>query len=106
MKRIEMIDSSTSKEEIIKKNTCGKTISDDRNRKVKFVWNVDSQKMLEYCLEVDRQNRRQDPSIEGASFYIGMNLGKLREIYEDYNGLKELSTDALLSHGYYKLEVI
>ena len=72
-----MIDSSTSKEEIIKKNTCGKTISDDRNRKVKFVWNVDPQKMLEYCLEVDRQNRRQEQLCNKLSFLFSVYVTQL-----------------------------
>ena len=90
-------------EEKIKQNTCGKTISDDRNRKVKFVWNVEAQRMLDYCIEADRQNT--DPDIEESSHYIGMNLGDLREIYEDYNGIQELSTQELINNGYYRLEM-
>jgi hypothetical protein len=92
-------------EEIIKKNTCGKTISDDRNRKVKFVWNIKPQRMLEYCIEADRHNWKSDPDIAGSSHYIGMSLGELREIYENYNGLQELSVQELIDNGYYRLEM-
>ena len=92
-------------EEKIKFNTCGKTINDDRNVKVKFVWNVEPQEMLDYCIEADKENMKYDADIEGASHYIGMTLGELREIYENYNGLQEMTTEELLQNGYYRLEI-
>ena len=92
--------------ERVKENTCGKTINDDRNIKAKFVWNIKPQRMLEYCIEVDRHNMTSDPDITGISHYIGMSLGELREIYEDYNGLQELSTEELIDNGYYRLEML
>ena len=92
-------------EERVKHNTCGKTINDDRNIKVKFVWNVEPQEMLDYCIEADKANMKSDPDIKGASHYIGMSLGELREIFEDYNGLQELSTEELISCEYYRLEM-
>ena len=86
-------------------NTCGKTINDDRNVKVKFVWNIEPQEMLDYCIEADEQNMKFDSDIKGATHYIGMSLGELREIYEDYNGLQEMTTEELLQNGYYRLEM-
>ena len=92
--------------ETLKQHTCGKTISEDRNRKVKFVWNIDSQEMLDYCIETDKENIKHDSDIKGASHYIGMSLGELREIFEDYNGLQEMTTEELINNGYYRLEMI
>ena len=86
-------------------NTCGKTINDDRNVKVKFVWNIEPQEMLDYCIEADKQNMKFDSDIKGAPHYIGMSMGELREIYEDYNGLQEMTTEELIQNGYYRLEM-
>ena len=72
------------------------------NNKVKKVWNVSEQRMLEYCISTDKENKIPDPSF----FYVGKTLSYVREVYEQYVGLKSLTDEEQIENGYYKLEIL
>lgn len=73
--------------------------------KVKKVWNVEPQKMLDEIIKIDKQCY-DDPSEQyKPSFYIGKDLDYIREVYEDYNGLESLTEDEQIENGYYRLEI-
>ena len=73
--------------------------------KVRKVWNVEAQKMLEYILEADKSNGMHKEEDYSPTFYIGKDLDYIREVYEDYNGLESLTEEEQIENGYYRLEM-
>ena len=73
--------------------------------KVKKVWNVEPQKMLDYIIEVDRSNGLHKEEDYSPAFYLGKNLDYIREVYKDYNGINSLTESEQLENGYYRLEL-
>ena len=73
--------------------------------KVKKVWNIEPQKMLDYILEVDRSNGMHKSEDYSPTFYVGKSLDYIREVYEDYNGLDSLTEAEQIENGYYRLEI-
>ena len=73
--------------------------------KVKKVWNIAPQKMLDYILEADKSNGLHKEEDYSPTFYIGKDLDYIREIYEDYNGLETLTEAEQIENGYYRLEI-
>ena len=71
---------------------------------VRKVWNIESQKMLDTIIKIDRENSLSAPDY-GASFYVGKSLEYIREVYEQYLGLDSLSDNDLIENEYYKLEI-
>lgn len=72
--------------------------------KVRKVWNIEPQKMLDTIIEIDRENGLSAPDY-GTSFYVGKSLEYIREVYEQYLGLDSLSDNDLIENEYYKLEI-
>ena len=73
--------------------------------KVKKVWNIEPQKMLDDIIAIDKQCH-DDPSEQyKPTFYIGKDLDYIREVYEDYNGLESLTEEEQIENGYYRLEI-
>ena len=73
--------------------------------KVKKVWNIEPQKMLDSIIKIDKQCF-DDPSEQyQPTFYIGKDLDYIREVYEDYNGLDSLTEVEQIENGYYRLEI-
>ena len=73
--------------------------------KVKKVWNIEPQKMLDYILESDKSNGMHNEKDYSPTFYIGKDLVYIREVYEDYNGLETLTEVEQIENGYYRLEI-
>jgi hypothetical protein len=73
--------------------------------KVKKVWNIEPQKMLDYILEADKSNGLHKEGDYSPTFYIGKDLDYIREVYEDYNGLDSLTEAELIENEYYRLEI-
>jgi hypothetical protein len=73
--------------------------------KVKKVWNIEPQKMLDYILESDKSNGMHNEKDYSPTFYIGKDLVYIREVYEDYNGLDSLTEEELIENEYYRLEI-
>ena len=74
--------------------------------KVKKVWNIEPQKMLDSIIKTDKQCF-DDPSEQyQPTFYIGKDLDYIREVYEDYNGLDSLTEVEQIENGYYRLEIL
>lgn len=73
--------------------------------RVRKVWNIEPQVMLDYILEADRSNGLHKEEDYSPTFYIGKDLDYIREIYEDYNGLESLTEEEQIENGYYKLEM-
>ena len=73
--------------------------------KVKKVWNIAPQKMLDYILEADKSNGLHKEEDYSPTFYIGKDLDYIREVYEDYNGLETLTEAEQIENGYYRLEI-
>ena len=73
--------------------------------KVRKVWNIEPQKMLDYILEADRSNGMHKEEGYSPTFYIGKDLDYIREVYEDYNGLDSLTEVEQIENGYYRLEI-
>ena len=73
--------------------------------KVKKVWNIEPQKMLDYILESDKSNGLHKEEDYSPTFYIGKDLDYIREVYEDYNGLESLTEEEQIEYGYYRLEI-
>ena len=71
------------------------------NNKVKKVWNVNPQRMLDYCISTDKANKIPDPSFS----YVGKTLSYVREVYEQYVGLEDLTDEEQIDNGYYRLEL-
>ena len=77
----------------------------EKNLHVQMKWNVEPQKMLDEIIAIDKQSF-DDPSEQyKPTFYIGKDLGYIREVYEDYNGLESLTDAELIENGYYRLEI-
>ena len=72
--------------------------------RVKKVWNIKPQKMLDTIIKIDRENGLATPDY-GASFYVGKSLKYIREVYEQYLGLESLSDNDLIENEYYRLEI-
>tara|TARA_X000001036_G_scaffold27510_2_gene22836 strand:- start:778 stop:1005 length:228 start_codon:yes stop_codon:yes gene_type:complete len=72
---------------------------------VNKVWTKSPQEMLDYILEVDKNDRASNIDIYSPSFYIGKPLSYIREVYEQYLGLESLTEDEQIKNGYYKLEI-
>ena len=72
--------------------------------KVRKVWNIEPQVMLDYILEADRANGRASEEYQ-PTFYINKPLDYIREVYEDYNGLETLTEVEQIENGYYRLEI-
>ena len=73
--------------------------------KVKKVWNIEPQKMLDYILEVDKANGLHKEEDYSPTFYVGKDLEYIREVYENYNGLDSLTEVEQIENGYYRLEM-
>ena len=73
--------------------------------KVKKVWNIEPQKMLDYILEADRSNGLHKEEDYTPAFYVGKDLDFIREVYEDYNGLDSLTEAEQIENEYYRLEI-
>jgi len=73
--------------------------------RVRKVWNIEPQAMLDYILEADRSNGLHKEEDYTPTFYIGKDLDYIREVYEDYNGLDSLTESEQIENGYYKLEM-
>lgn len=73
--------------------------------KVKKVWNIDPQKMLDYILESDKSNGMHNEKDYSPAFYVGKDLDYIREVYEDYNGLGSLTEAEQIENEYYRLEI-
>jgi hypothetical protein len=73
--------------------------------KVRKIWNIEPQKMLDYILEADRSNGMHKAEDYSPTFYIGKDLAYIREVYEDYNGLDSLTEAELIENEYYRLEI-
>ena len=73
--------------------------------RVRKVWNIEPQVMLDYILEADRSNGLHKEEDYTPTFYIGKDLDYIREVYEDYNGLDSLTESEQIENGYYKLEM-
>lgn len=73
--------------------------------RVRKVWNIEPQEMLDYILEADRSNGLHKEEDYSPTFYIGKDLDYIREIYENYNGLESLTEEEQIENGYYKLEM-
>ena len=71
--------------------------------KVRKVWNIEPQVMLDYILEADRANGRASEEYQ-PTFYINKPLDYIREVYEDYNGLEPTEVEQI-ENGYYRLEI-
>ena len=72
---------------------------------VRKVWNVESQKMLDEIIAIDKQSF-DDPSEQyKPTFYIGKDLDYIREVYEQYLGLESLTEVEQIENGYYRLEI-
>ena len=73
--------------------------------KVKKVWNIAPQKMLDCILEADKSNGLHKEKDYSPTFYVGKSLEYIREVYEDYNGLESLTEEEQIEYGYYRLEI-
>jgi len=73
--------------------------------RVRKVWNIEPQVMLDYILEADKSNGLHKEEDYSPTFYIGKDLDYIREVYEDYNGLDSLTEAEQIENGYYKLEM-
>ena len=73
--------------------------------RVRKVWTIEPQEMLDYILEADRSNGLHKEEDYSPTFYIGKDLDYIREIYENYNGLESLTEEEQIENGYYKLEM-
>ena len=73
--------------------------------KVKKVWNIEPQKMLDYILEIDKSNGLHKEGGYSPTFYVGKDLDYIREVYADYNGLDSLTEAEQIDNGYYRLEI-
>ena len=73
--------------------------------RVRKVWNIEPQVMLDYVLEADKSNGMHKEEDYSPTFYIGKDLDYIREVYEDYLGVKSLSEEEQIENGYYKLEM-
>lgn len=73
--------------------------------RVRKVWNIEPQVMLDYILEADRSNGLHKEEDYSPTFYIGKDLDYIREVYEQYNGLESLTEEEQIENGYYKLEM-
>ena len=73
--------------------------------RVRKVWNIEPQVMLDYVLEADKSNGMHKEEDYSPTFYIGKDLDYIREVYEDYNGLDSLTEAEQIENGYYKLEM-
>ena len=73
--------------------------------KVNKVWTRTPQEMLDYIIEVDKNDRASNTEIYSPSFYIGKDIAYIREVYENYLGLEALTEDEQIKNGYYKLEI-
>lgn len=67
--------------------------------KVRKIWNISPQKMLDDILRLDKQNDLC------PTLHIGEDLETIREIYECINGLDSLSEAEKIENGYYRLEI-
>ena len=73
--------------------------------KVRKVWNIEPQKMLDEIIKIDKQCH-DDPSEQyKPTFYIGKDLDYIREVYEQYLGLESLTEEEQIEYGYYRLEI-
>ena len=73
--------------------------------RVRKVWNIEPQVMLDYILEADKSNGLHKEEDYSPTFYVGKDLDYIREVYEDYNGLDSLTEAEQIENGYYKLEM-
>jgi hypothetical protein len=73
--------------------------------KVRKIWNIEPQKMLDYILEADRSNGLHKEEDYSPTFYVGKSLDYIREVYEDYNGLDSLTESEQIENEYYRLEI-
>ena len=73
--------------------------------KVRKIWNIEPQKMLNYILEADRSNGLHKEEDYTPAFYVGKDLDYIREVYENYNGLDSLTEAELIENEYYRLEI-
>jgi hypothetical protein len=76
-----------------------------KTNQVNKVWTKSPQEMLDYILEVDKNDRASNINIYSPSFYIGKDIAYIREVYENYKGLDSLTEDEQIKNGYYKLEI-
>lgn len=73
--------------------------------KVKKVWNISPQKMLNEILEIDISNGLREAEDYSPAFYIGKDLNYIREVYDEYLGLESLTETEQIENGYYRLEI-
>ena len=73
--------------------------------RVRKVWNIEPQVMLDYILEADKSNGLHKEEDYSPTFYVGKDLDYIREVYEDYNGLDSLTEAEQIENGYYRLEI-
>tara|TARA_R100000329_G_C7615135_1_gene218352 strand:- start:100 stop:327 length:228 start_codon:yes stop_codon:yes gene_type:complete len=74
--------------------------------KVRKIWNIEPQVMLDEILKIDKANGLHDSGDYSPAFYIGKGLDYIREVYGQYLGLESLSETELIENGYYKLEIL
>ena len=73
--------------------------------KVRKVWNIEPQVMLDEIIKIDKQCH-DDPSDQyKPTFYVGKPLSYIREVYEQYLGLETLTEVEQIENGYYRLEI-
>ncbi len=65
--------------------------------KVIKVWTRSPQEMLDYIIDIDKNN---DIS---SAHYVGKSLDYIRTIYEAYVGFDAMSEQEQIDNGYYKL---
>ncbi len=73
--------------------------------KVRKIWNISPQEMLDKILEIDKSNGLHDAKDYSPAFYIGKDLDYIREVYGQYLGLESLSEAEQIENGYYRLEI-
>ena len=73
--------------------------------KVNKVWTRTPQEMLDEILKTDKENGLHKQEDYSPTFYIGKNIAYIREVYEQYLGLEDLTEEEQIEYGYYKLEI-
>ena len=73
--------------------------------KVRKIWNVEPQKMLDDIIAIDKQSFDNPSEQYKPTFYIGKDLDYIREVYEQYLGLESLTEVEQIENGYYRLEI-
>ena len=73
--------------------------------KVNKVWTRTPQEMLDEILKTDKENGLHKQEDYSPTFYIGKNIAYIREVYEQYLGLEDLTEEEQIEYGYYRLEI-